>query len=76
MNTISIPIKEYKQTIRTQKDILSRLDLLQAIIIENSKDEVNTSTMKRFEKISLNLDKGNAKNFSSISSFRKYLKDL
>jgi hypothetical protein len=76
MTTITIPIKEYKQSIQMQKDILSRLDLLQQIVFENSKDEINPSLIKRFEKISTDLDKNRGKKFSSISSFKNYLKDL
>jgi len=76
MTTITIPIKEYKESIRTQRTILSRLDLLQQVVFEISKDEINESKLERFEKISLNLDDGNGKKFSSISSFKKYTKDF
>ena len=76
MNTITIPIKEYKQSIQIQKNILSRLDLLQKVVFENSKDEINSSTMKRLEKISLDLDNGKGERFSSFSSFKNYLKKL
>ena len=37
MTTITIPIKEYKQSIQMQKNILSRLDLLQKVVFESSK---------------------------------------
>lgn len=76
MNTITIPIKEYKQSIQMQKSILSRLDHLQKVIFESSKDEINPSLMKRLEKISLNLDTGKGRRFSSSSSFKDYLRDL
>jgi len=78
MTTITIPIKEYKESIQIQKSILSRLDLLQKAVFENSKYyyDINPSLLKRYEKISLDLDKGKGKKFSSFSSFKKYLKDL
>ena len=76
MNTMTIPIKEYKQSIQMQKSILSRLDFLQKIVFENSKDEINPSLMKRYEKISFDLDNDKGKKFSSISSFKNYLKNL
>jgi hypothetical protein len=73
---MTIPIKEYKQSIQMQKSILSRLDFLQKIVFENSKDEINPSLMKRYEKISFDLDNDKGKKFSSISSFKNYLKNL
>jgi hypothetical protein len=76
MTTITIPIKEYKQSIQMQKNILSRLDLLQKVIFESSKDEVNPSVMKRLERISFDLDNNKGKKFSSISSFKNYLRNL
>ncbi len=76
MTTITIPIKEYKQSIQMQKNILSRLDFLQKLVFESSKDEVDFSVMKKFEKTSLSLDNGKGKRFSSISAFKNYLKDL
>ena len=76
MNMITIPIKEYKQSIQLQKSILFRLDLLQKVVFENSKDEIDSSLLKRFEKISFNLDAGKGKKFSSISSFKTYLRGL
>ena len=76
MNTITIPIKEYKQSIQIQKGILSRLDLLQKIVFENSKDEISIDKMKYLEKISFDLDNNKGKKFSSVSSFRTYLKNL
>ena len=76
MNTMTIPLKEYRQSIQMQKTILYRLDLLQKAVVENSKDEVSSEYIKRLEKISLNLDAGKGKKFSSTSSFRNYLRDL
>ena len=59
-----------------QKNILSRLDLLQKVVFESSKDEIVPNIMKRFEKISIDLDNNKGKKFSSISSFKNYLRDL
>ena len=76
MTTVTIPIKEYKQSIQMQKSILSRLDFLQKIVFESSKDEISSDRMKHFEKISFELDSGKGKKFYSISSFKNYLRDL
>jgi len=76
MTTITIPIKEYKQSIQMQKSILSRLDLLQKVVFESSKDKVSSEKIKYFEKISLDLDNGKGKKFPSFSSFKNYLRDL
>lgn len=61
---------------QVQKAILSRLELLQAMVFENAKDEISPVAMKRYEKISLGLDAGKGKKLSSISGFKSYLKNL
>ena len=76
MNTMTIPTKEYKQSIQMQKTILQRLDVLQKAVLESSRDEVSPEYIKKLEKISLGLDAGKGKKFSSISSLRKYFKSL
>jgi hypothetical protein len=76
MTTITIPKKEYQDVIRGQRDILSRLDFLQKVVIETSRDEIDPRVILRLEKISSNLDKGKGKRFSSITSFKNYLKKL
>ncbi len=76
MNTVMIPVKEYKQSIKLQRSILSRLDLLQKVFFESSKDEIDPIKLKHFEKISLDLDKGKGKKFSSFSPFKNYLRSL
>ncbi|OGI72465.1 hypothetical protein A3J61_02445 [Candidatus Nomurabacteria bacterium RIFCSPHIGHO2_02_FULL_38_15] len=76
MNTIEIPIKEYKQSLQVQKSILSHLDFLQKMVFESSRDEITPSAMRRLEKISSKLDKGAGKRFSTIASFKKYLKEI
>lgn len=55
---------------------MSRLDLLQKVVFENSKDEINPSVIKHFEKISVDLDNNKGKKFNSISSFKNYLRKL
>ena len=76
MTTISIPIKEYRQSIEMQKTILSRLDFLQKVVFESSKDEISSDKVKHLEKISLDLDNGKGKKFTSFSLFKNYLNKL
>jgi hypothetical protein len=76
MNTITIPLNEYKQTLDMQKSILSRLDLLQEMVFESTKDEISSSLLKRYEKISKSLDNQKGKRFTTKQSFKNYLKDL
>lgn len=76
MTTITIPKSEYETMIKGQKTILSRLDFLQKLFIETSKDEIDPLVLSKLEKISSGLDKGKGKRFSSSASFNNYLKNL
>jgi len=76
MTTMTVPVKEFRESIKIQKSILSRLDFLQKIVFETSKDEIDSRLIKRYEKISTDLDQGKGKKFHSVSAFKTYLKDL
>jgi len=76
MTTITIPIKEYKQSIEIQKSILSRLDLLQKVIFENSKDEVSSLYIERLTKIEKDLSLGKSIKLKNKSEVKKFFNSL
>jgi hypothetical protein len=76
MTTITIPIKEYKQSIEIQKSILSRLDSLQKVIVENSKDEVSSLYIKRLSKIEKGLSSGRGIKLKNKSEVKKFFNSL
>jgi signal transduction protein with GAF and PtsI domain len=76
MITITIPIKEYKQSIEIQKSILSRLDSLQKVIVENSKDEVSSIYIKRLSKIEKGLSSGKGIKLKNKSEVKKFFHSL
>ena len=76
MNTITIPVKEYKQSIQMQKSILSRLDLLQKFIFESSKDEINPEYMEKLAKIEKGLSAGKGIKLKNKSEIKKFFLSL
>ena len=76
MATITIPIKEYKQSIAIQKSILSRLDFLQKVVFENSKDEVSQLYIERLAKIEEGLGAGKGVKLKNKSEIKKFFHSL
>lgn len=76
MTTITIPKKEYLDLKRKQEQIVSEIFLLKAAIREVAKDELHPSFVKKLEKQSKLLDRGEGKLFSNFGAFRKYLRVL
>lgn len=76
MTMITIPIKEYKESIAIQKNILSRLDFLQKVIFENSKDEVSPLYIERLTKIEKGLGTGKGIKLKNKSEVKKFLNSL
>lgn len=76
MTTITIPIKEYKESIEIQKSILSRLDFLQKVIFENSKDEVGPLYKERLTKIEEGLAVGKGIKLKNKSEVKKFFSSL
>lgn len=75
----TITQQQYKNFIERQEEIERELDMLknvmrQATIIEE--DLVNPAKLQKWEKISLQLDKGKGRPFSSLQKMRKWLADL
>lgn len=76
MTTITIPMKEYKQSIEIQKSILSRLDFLQKVIFENSKDEVSPLYIERLTKIEEGFSAGKGIKLKNKSEVKKFFRAL
>lgn len=76
MTTITIPIKEYKQSIQLQKSILSRLDILQRVILENARDEINPGYIERLAKIERGLSAGKGIMLKNKSEIKKFFRSL
>lgn len=76
MATNTISKTEYKKILKTQEELRSQLAVLREFIIETTKEELNPSIVKRLEKRSQFLDKGNGKYFNTTTSFKSYLRCL
>ena len=76
MTTITIPMKEYKQSIQLQKSILSRLDVLQRVVLEHARDEIDPAYMERLAKIEKGLSGGKGTRLKNKSEIKKFFRSL
>ena len=76
MQTVTIPKNEYQSIIRRQFQIEKELTVLKKAIIRNDENRVNPSILKKWDKISHNLDQRKGRHFSSIEEMKKWLRDL
>ena len=77
MENITIPKSEYKKMLRKQVNLQSQILNLRDFVIEAIRnEEVKPSTIRRMEKISRSMDKGNKKAINSLSSLKTYFKNL
>jgi len=72
MNTVTLPKTEYKKIVDTQKKLRSQIISLREFVIEQTRDELKPSIIKKLQKLSADIDKGEGKHFRSLSSFKTY----
>ena len=76
MTTITIPKTEYKEIIKTQEKLSQKLDLIQRMIIELIRDEINSQYSKKINRLSQEIDQGKGIKFSNLREMKKYLNSL
>lgn len=77
MNTITIPKKEYKNLVRRQATIEKEVDTLKQIVMAEIREErIKPSVLKRWDRISRDMDKGKGYSFSSPQEAVAWLKKL
>ena len=77
MSTVTIPKIEYKTLVRRQARVERDLDILKKLVQSEIREEqILPSVLKRWERISRDLDRGKGRSFSSAKAMKKWLKDL
>ena len=74
MNTITIPKAEYADLLERQERMEKELDTLKHVIYDEFDEaRIRPSVLKRWDKISQNIENGKGRSFSSIKAARKWL---
>ena len=77
MQTLTIPKKEYHRLVRRQEKIEKDMRLVKEILWDEMSDErIKLEVLKRWERISGDLDRGKGKTFSSPQTMRLWLHNL
>jgi len=77
MITVTIPKKEYRNLIRRQERVEEELDILKKVVRrEIQEQQIVPSVLKRWERISHDLDRGKGRSFSSAREMERWLKHL
>ena len=76
MTTITIPKKEYQNIVERQLIIEKELALLKENIFRSDEFFIRPEILRRWERISGALDKGNGHSFTSVRKMKEWLKNL
>lgn len=76
MNTITLPKTEYLNMHKTQKELKQRLDLMEKMLMDFTKDEVISARVNKLNKISADMDKGIGAKFANAREVKNYLNNL
>ncbi len=76
MNTIAVPIKEYKHLLKRQKKVEAELDFIKKIVLVDDEKFIRPSILKKWERISRDMENGKGLFFDSVAEMRKWLKNL
>lgn len=76
MDTVTIPIKEYRESVQLQKTILSRIDLLQNFVYSITEDEITPEYMAKLTKIQKGIDAGKGIKLKNKSEIKKFFRSL
>ena len=77
METVTIPKKEYQNLIKRQEKVEIELDTVKKILrYEVDEKQIKPAVLKRWEKISRDLDKDNGHSFYSLKDMKEWLQNL
>ncbi len=77
MNIITIPKKTYQNLIRRQSQIEKELTILRKIVrAEVVEERVRPAIIKRWDRISRDLDQGKGRSFTSLREMDAWLRKL
>ena len=77
MNVITMPRKQYDTLVQRQERVEEELSLLREVVREQAKDDfIRPSVLKRWERISRDLDNGKGRVFESQAAVKALFKKL
>lgn len=73
----TITQKEYQNLVKRQEKVEEDLNIMKKILwIESKEEQIKPSVLKKWEKISHDMDLGKGRSFTSVSEMKKWLKNL
>ena len=76
MATITIPKKEYQNIIQRQSLLEKEMGFLRKTLFELDEINIKPSVLRRWERISRELDRGQGRSFSSFRGMKEWLRNL
>lgn len=68
--------REYQEVLKRQNQMALELDLLKKLILADDEINIKPSVLKKWERISRNLDRGRGRVFYSLKDMRTWLAKL
>ena len=75
MSTVIAP-KEYKNLLKRQNKIEAELGFLKKMVFWDDEKFIRPSILKKWEKISHDMDQGRGRFFDSVSEMKSWLKNM
>lgn len=72
MNTIAIPVNEYKNLIKNQDELRKRVLRVEEILRYSNQDEVTPQYAKKIARLSKEMDEGKGVYFKGVSEMEEY----
>ncbi len=76
MVTITIPKKEYQNIIQRQSLLEKEMSFLRKTLFEMDEINIKPSVLRRWERISREIDRGQGRSFSSFGVMKEWLRNL
>ena len=73
---ITLPKIEYLNMHKNQKELKQRLDLMEKMLVDVAKDEVNLLYANKLKKISVDMDNGMGIEFTGVQKVKNHLNNL
>ena len=67
---------KYTEVLRRQEKLEREFNMLKKAVLETDETNINPATLKRWERISKDLDNGKGRQFSSLRDMKKWLARL
>ncbi len=76
MNTITIPKREYQNIVQRQLLLEKEILFIKKGLLQSDEVLIRPAILKRWERISRELDKGNGRSFNSPKEMKRWLRAI